>query len=120
MVRLVREAIRTYTSEGYSYDERWLADQVYALLEDEGSDNSQFFVLCMSEAKDDLSQWRAYAGGENGVALELRVPLLNPVVDSQAYLVPVCYDDHIKACSRQTSRSRLCSFSSAALMREGR
>jgi hypothetical protein len=27
------------------------------------------FVACLSEEKDDLSQWRAYAGGENGYAI---------------------------------------------------
>jgi hypothetical protein len=28
-----------------------------------------YFVICFSEEKDDLSQWRAYAGGENGYAI---------------------------------------------------
>jgi hypothetical protein len=28
-----------------------------------------YFVTCLSEEKDDLSQWRAYAGGENGYAI---------------------------------------------------
>jgi hypothetical protein len=27
------------------------------------------FVTCLSEEKDDLSQWRAYGGGENGYAI---------------------------------------------------
>jgi len=30
------------------------------------------FVTCLSEEKDDLSQWRAYAGGENGYAIGFR------------------------------------------------
>jgi len=28
-----------------------------------------YFVTCFSDEKDDLSQWRAYAGGENGYAI---------------------------------------------------
>ncbi len=31
-----------------------------------------YFVTCFSEEKDDLSQWRAYAGGENGYAVGFR------------------------------------------------
>lgn len=31
-----------------------------------------FFVTCFSEIKDDLSQWRAYGGGENGYAVRFK------------------------------------------------
>src|SRR5215217_9453773 len=57
----------------------------------DGAPIAQFFVLCMSEAKDDLSQWRAYGGGENGVSLELCAPLLQPVTQNGAALRPVVY-----------------------------
>ena len=30
---------------------------------------SDWFVACFSKEKDDLSQWRAYGGGENGFAI---------------------------------------------------
>lgn len=30
---------------------------------------SQWFVTCFTKRKDDLSQWRAYSGGENGYAI---------------------------------------------------
>jgi hypothetical protein len=30
---------------------------------------SAWFVTCFSKEKDDLSQWRAYSGGENGYAI---------------------------------------------------
>jgi len=60
-------------------------------LEDDGADYSSFFVLCMSDAKDDLSQWRADAGGENGVALELFTPILTPTTEKGGFLMPVCY-----------------------------
>ena len=32
---------------------------------------SRFFVACFSRHADDLSQWRAYGGGENGYAVAL-------------------------------------------------
>jgi hypothetical protein len=31
---------------------------------------SSVFVTCLSERRDDLSQWRAYAGGEGGYAVQ--------------------------------------------------
>ena len=33
-------------------------------------ETSQFFVTCFSERGDDLSQWRAYSGGEGGYAIQ--------------------------------------------------
>lgn len=33
---------------------------------------SMYFVTCFSEEEDDLSQWRAYCGGENGYAIGFR------------------------------------------------
>src|SRR5271167_915143 len=39
---------------------------------------SAWFVTCFSQEKDDLSQWRAYSGGENGYAIAfLAVGLFN-------------------------------------------
>src|ERR1700723_398094 len=34
------------------------------------AERSQFFVTCFSEREDDLSQWRAYSGGEGGYAIQ--------------------------------------------------
>ncbi len=48
------------------------------------------FVTCFSEEKDDLSQWRAYAGGENGYAIGFRAVDLFGIPNSM--LVRVNYD----------------------------
>jgi len=34
------------------------------------SENAGIFVTCFSEKRDDLSQWRAYSGGEGGYAIQ--------------------------------------------------
>ena len=37
-----------------------------------------WYLACLSENRDDLSQWRAYGGGENGYALGMRLNDLRP------------------------------------------
>ena len=59
----MRDAIREYVADP-DEDTQWLAKRVDEALGFDGAPIAQFFDLCMSEAKDDLSQWRAYAGGE--------------------------------------------------------
>jgi hypothetical protein len=39
-------------------------------LSDPGAEISPVFVACFSECRDDLSQWRAYSGGEGGYAIQ--------------------------------------------------
>jgi len=92
-VRLLREAMKGYTDQGFDADTRWLAEHVYTLLADDGADASWFFVLCMSEKKDDLSQWRAYGGGEGGVAIALRPQELRPRTQNFGGLAAVSYDE---------------------------
>ncbi len=48
------------------------------------------FVTCFSEERDDLSQWRAYGGGENGYAIGFRAVDLWGCPD--AALVRINYD----------------------------
>ena len=46
--------------------------------ETEPSEPSNWFVTCFSAEKDDLSQWRAYGGGENGYAIAFQAgPFFN-------------------------------------------
>jgi hypothetical protein len=40
------------------------------MLSNPGTEIAPFFVACFSQRKDDLSQWRAYSGGEGGYALQ--------------------------------------------------
>ena len=53
------------------------------------------FVLCLSEKKNDLSQWRGYSGGENGVSVGLDSDaLLSKIATSRMpRLVKVEYDE---------------------------
>lgn len=51
-----------------------------------------YFVGCFSEVRDDLTQWRAYGGGENGYALGFRAKDLFGTPSS--YLARVTYYDH--------------------------
>jgi len=52
------------------------------------------FVACFSEEEDDLSQWRAYGGGENGYAIGFRAADLLCVPNSM--LVRVSYDTDLQ------------------------
>jgi hypothetical protein len=49
-----------------------------------------YFVTCFSDIEDDLSQWRAYGGGENGYALGFRAKQLFGIPNS--VVVRVAYD----------------------------
>ncbi|MGB6828967.1 MAG: DUF2971 domain-containing protein [Terracidiphilus sp.] len=51
------------------------------------------FVSCFSEEKDDLSQWRAYGGGENGYAIGFLAADLCGIPNSM--LVRVNYDSEL-------------------------
>jgi hypothetical protein len=90
-VDLVRKAIRPCRTDADA-NARWLAEYVDDALEEHGADYSWFFVFCMSESKDDLSQWRAYGGGENGVSIgfSTELMLINKPHPS-ALLFPVSY-----------------------------
>jgi hypothetical protein len=52
------------------------------------------FVSCFSEVGNDLSQWRAYGGGENGFAIgfDPRMLAYTAAVNHHSPLVPVLYD----------------------------
>jgi len=57
------------------------------------------FVTCFSAQADDLSQWRAYSGGENGYAIgfsgeSLRLMFSN----TDSHLLPVLYDESRQRC----------------------
>jgi Protein of unknown function (DUF2971) len=66
-----------------------------------GVEISPVFVACFSERRDDLSQWRAYSGGEGGYAIQfdpvkLReagiLPTPQGIMEPQILLVRVEYD----------------------------
>lgn len=91
-VRLLRKEFKTFFSNP-DEDVRGLAHHVYELLADDGANQSWFFVICMSAVPDDLSQWRAYGGGEGGVCIGLdpRLMMTPEAKKIGGYLVPVLY-----------------------------
>jgi hypothetical protein len=58
-VGLVREAVHPFLG-GENRTKRMLAKKIVKELEDDAANRSPFFVFCVSENEDDLSQWRAY------------------------------------------------------------
>ena len=70
-----------------------LYDRVITALSTDASPTSEWFIGCLSEDGDDLSQWRAYGGGEGGYAVGFDVQLLHlALIQQNALWVSVCYD----------------------------
>jgi len=90
-VGLVRDAVRPFLDSDNT-TKRFLANKILKGLEDDAADRSQFFVFCVSENDDDLSQWRAYGGGEGGIAIGFYERRLHPNLEGMRKLVKVCYD----------------------------
>ncbi len=67
---LLREAMLTLQAEeDLSGEETNLVERFTKEDTSQPTPPSDWFVTCFSEQKDDLSQWRAYGGGENGYAI---------------------------------------------------
>jgi hypothetical protein len=74
-------------------DEAYLYDRVETALAVDVAPRSEWFLFCLSELRDDLSQWRAYGGGEGGYSLGLRANhLVWGALPSGYVLAPVNYD----------------------------
>jgi len=90
-VRLLREEFKNVLDDP-DKDKAFLARYLYETMENDGADASFFFVFCMSLVRDDLSQWRAYGGGEGGVSIGFNPgSFLIPEITARAYLFPVKY-----------------------------
>jgi hypothetical protein len=95
-VRLLRDEIKQYIGHADEHI-RFLAQHLYETLENDGADASWFFVFCMSNVRDDLSQWRAYGGGEGGVSIGFDpLKIMTDEMRKRGYLAPVRYrpEDH--------------------------
>jgi hypothetical protein len=95
-VQLVREAIEPFAELPHDDDTRWIAAYVHEQLGFDAATFSFFYVFCLSEEKDHLSQWRAYADGENGVSIGFRGELARPDTVHPALLMPVTYVEDTK------------------------
>ncbi len=63
---------------------------------------SPYFVSCFSEKSDDLSQWRAYSGGENGYAIGFRARGLFGAPNSVVVRVNYDKEKHFRIADRIT------------------
>jgi hypothetical protein len=92
-VRLFHDSFEQYIEGADDEDSKWFANYLYTELIQDDADWSKFFVMCMSNQKDDLSQWRAYGGGEGGVAIGLsRQHLGETDASNSPCLWPVSYN----------------------------
>jgi hypothetical protein len=68
---LLRDAVMNIKTD--NIEERRFLDSIVKVTVEESvaptNLPSAWFVTCFSKEKDDLSQWRAYSGGENGYAI---------------------------------------------------
>jgi hypothetical protein len=101
-IQLLREAERPTDDEAILYDEAING------LSIDVAPTSEWFIGCLSTNGDDLSQWRAYGGGEGGYAIGFDTSTLLPALSrDEVLLVPVCYDGKLhtkiaQAVSRAT------------------
>ena len=70
-----------------------LFERLKLVVDDERIENSPVYVACFSAVDDDLSQWRAYGGGEGGYAIRFDGTELRKKDGSEAVLVKVWYDE---------------------------
>jgi hypothetical protein len=69
-VDLLRRSFRDRRlSATLASDEEYLCDRIETALSVDVVPTSDWFVFCLSEERDDLSQWRAYGDGEGGFAI---------------------------------------------------
>ncbi|HTI88286.1 MAG TPA: DUF2971 domain-containing protein [Alphaproteobacteria bacterium] len=78
-------------------DDRFLFEEARKALLADSAPKNWWFVACFSDSKDDLSQWRAYSGGEGGYAIAFHAKAIALVgAADQSYLAPVQYDENIQ------------------------
>jgi len=119
-VRLLREELKQYRN---NTDEHigFLARHLYETLQQDGADISWFFVFCMSSVRDDLSQWRAYGGGEGGVSIGFDPSkIIQTAMGQRGYVAPVRYteQDH-KAIVKDVANTTLKFFREGLQRRPG-
>jgi len=92
-VELLKHAIEEHEKTGPDEKFAILLAKMRALLSEPNPENAGMFVVCFSERRDDLSQWRAYGGPDGGYAIEFEIEkLLEATKNKGGYLVPVTYD----------------------------
>ncbi|KLK93104.1 hypothetical protein AA309_11135 [Microvirga vignae] len=92
-INLLRSAIRDLRTRLSDNEAIRLCELLDERLGTADTHSTGYFVACMSAEDDDLSQWRAYGGGEGGFAIGLDpAPLFKASAEGQGFLVQVLYD----------------------------
>lgn len=92
-VKLLLDALRIRAESIATNEERILRDRIEAALSIDTVPASEWFLACFSEDGDDLSQWRAYAGGEGGYAIGIDCNAIRSWGDPrQFFLTAVNYE----------------------------
>lgn len=111
--KLYRDALEAMRAE-YSGDDmgsRLLDGALEYFKEDEGAPFQTavpHFIAAFSEERDDLSQWRAYGGGENGYAIAFRAGDIWGCVNS--IVARVVYDQAIHRAAARKSVAGMIEF----------
>ncbi len=99
---LLKQAfLHIQTKESLPLEEASFLEQVLKPSAGDGTTNptSDWFVSCFSKEKDDLSQWRAYSGGENGYAIGF---IVGAFFRPHNLVVRVNYDEDEHRATAQT------------------
>jgi len=92
-VDLLLSSVIKRKKEAHSAEVDLLLDAMERELRDSGTETVGAFVICFSQRRDDLSQWRAYSGGEGGYCLQFDFAKLHQGAhDVGGFIVPVEYD----------------------------
>lgn len=84
--------VKARLSSAHSPELGLLLKKLDELLSHPAVESSPAFVTCFSERRDDLSQWRAYAGGEGGYAIQFDQNKLRQCGFPKSLLVRVEYE----------------------------
>jgi hypothetical protein len=72
------DSFQRYRGFPLDSDAAFICDRAIAGLSVDAAPKSEWFVACLSEEADDLSQWRAYGRGEGGYAIGFDVAGCSP------------------------------------------
>lgn len=96
-VELLQDAIVKRRKSTVTHEFAILLAKMDELLSVSSPEVAGIFVICFSERRDDLSQWRAYGGTEGGYAIESDYSKIQQAAAKKgALLVPVTYDGTAK------------------------
>ena len=95
-IETLQEKARQKLSTPVTADAKFLLERISSGLTEPQIATEGRFVACFSEDGDDLSQWRAYAGGEGGYAIQFDSQYLRRLPSSVITLGKVEYDVQVQ------------------------